>query len=201
MLRRAALHKEQLTSTATEFRSCLPAHPFKWQHFSCASLKSTNRPYSGSDHQCGSSASQVSSVCMLTHTVTLVPAVSAARSVPRRRPTAGPPAQGASDRPQGAKAGGTLASHAADLGALVRSLPRPPVLAGHSFGGLVVQRCGRACAPRRLTCYAARAFAVWCYRYASARCSGDQKLWQPSQPEEHHCPSVASRKSRDNNSQ
>lgn len=49
--------------------------------------------------------------------------------------------QGASDRPKG-KAGGTLASHAADLGALVRSLPRAPVMVGHSFGGLVVQRCG-----------------------------------------------------------
>ena len=49
--------------------------------------------------------------------------------------------QGASDRPEG-KAGGTLASHAADLGALVSSLPRAPVMVGHSFGGLVVQRCG-----------------------------------------------------------
>lgn len=81
---------------------------------------------------------------MLTHTVTPDPAETAARPAPCRRPTTALPAQGASDRPQGAKAGGTLASHAADLGALVRSLPRPPVLAGHSFGGLVVQRCARA---------------------------------------------------------
>ena len=49
--------------------------------------------------------------------------------------------QGASDRPD-AKAGGTLASHAADLGTLVRALPRPPVVVAHSFGGLVLQRCG-----------------------------------------------------------
>ena len=48
--------------------------------------------------------------------------------------------QGASDRPN-AKAGGTLASHAADLGTLVRALPRPPVMVAHSFGGLVLQRC------------------------------------------------------------
>ncbi|KAK9840960.1 hypothetical protein WJX81_002635 [Elliptochloris bilobata] len=47
--------------------------------------------------------------------------------------------QGASDRPAG-KTGGTLASHAVDLGNLVRALPRPPVMIGHSFGGLVVQR-------------------------------------------------------------
>lgn len=59
--------------------------------------------------------------------------------------TLGDHAQGASDRPEGAKAGGTLASHAADLGALVGWLGRPPVLVGHSFGGLVVQRRG---APR-----------------------------------------------------
>ena len=49
--------------------------------------------------------------------------------------------QGASDRPD-AKAGGTLASHAADLGTLVRALPRPPVMVAHSFGGLVLQRWG-----------------------------------------------------------
>lgn len=49
--------------------------------------------------------------------------------------------QGASDRPD-AKAGGTLASHTADLGTLVRALPRPPVMVAHSFGGLVLQRWG-----------------------------------------------------------
>lgn len=40
----------------------------------------------------------------------------------------------------------SLAQHAADLGWIVGSLPRTPVLIGHSFGGLVVQRSG----PRQL---------------------------------------------------
>jgi pimeloyl-ACP methyl ester carboxylesterase len=62
----------------------------------------------------------------------------------RGRGGSGPP-------PPGAKAGGTLASHAADLAAVIRAgygqqeggsgaLP-PPVLIGHSFGGLIAQRC------------------------------------------------------------
>jgi alpha-beta hydrolase superfamily lysophospholipase len=50
-------------------------------------------------------------------------------------------AQGKSDRLPGMKAC-TLMQHAADLGSIVQALPRSPVLIGHSFGGLVVQRSG-----------------------------------------------------------
>lgn len=35
---------------------------------------------------------------------------------------------------------GTLHSAAADLASVVASLPRPPVVIAHSFGGLVLQR-------------------------------------------------------------
>jgi len=60
--------------------------------------------------------------------------------------------QGASGaRPQPtAGAAGTLEEHAADVASLARALPGgPPVLLGHSFGGLVVQQClsARADAP------------------------------------------------------
>lgn len=52
--------------------------------------------------------------------------------------------QGASSRHAGAAAGdaaGTLASHAADLGAFLEQVAtRPPLLVGHSFGGLILQR-------------------------------------------------------------
>lgn len=49
--------------------------------------------------------------------------------------------RGASDPPPpGARAGGTLASHAADVADVARALGRPPIVVGHSFGGLVVQR-------------------------------------------------------------
>lgn len=51
-------------------------------------------------------------------------------------------AQGKSDRLPGMKAC-SLTQHAADLGSIVEALPRPPVLIGHSFGGLVVQRSGQ----------------------------------------------------------
>ena len=34
----------------------------------------------------------------------------------------------------------SLTQHVADLACIVEALPRPPVLFGHSFGGLVVQR-------------------------------------------------------------
>jgi len=63
----------------------------------------------------------------------------------RGRGGSGPP-------PPGAKAGGTLASHAADIAAVVAAgyglkdpqgkgpPPLPPILVGHSFGGLVAQR-------------------------------------------------------------
>lgn len=51
---------------------------------------------------------------------------------------------GSDPPPAGARAGGTLASHAADVAhvaaALAASTGRPPIVVGHSFGGLVVQR-------------------------------------------------------------
>ena len=50
--------------------------------------------------------------------------------------------QGGSERPEGMKSGGSLASHAADLHSVVGSLPRAPVIIAHSFGGLLAQRCG-----------------------------------------------------------
>ena len=37
----------------------------------------------------------------------------------------------------------SLTQHAADLGSIVEALTRTPVLIGHSFGGLVVQRSGQ----------------------------------------------------------
>lgn len=54
----------------------------------------------------------------------------------RGRGGSGPP-------PEGAKAGGTLESHAEDVAAvaeaLVRDGMRPPIVVGHSFGGMVVE--------------------------------------------------------------
>ena len=47
--------------------------------------------------------------------------------------------QGESQRLPGMKAS-SLAQHVADLSSIVAALPRPAVLIGHSFGGLVVQR-------------------------------------------------------------
>jgi pimeloyl-ACP methyl ester carboxylesterase len=47
--------------------------------------------------------------------------------------------QGRSQRVAGMQAGSPT-QHVTDLGHVVASLPRPPVLIGHSFGGLVVQR-------------------------------------------------------------
>ncbi len=50
--------------------------------------------------------------------------------------------QGGSERPEGMKSGGSLASHADDLHSVVGSLPRAPVIIAHSFGGLLAQRYG-----------------------------------------------------------
>ncbi|MCO5610873.1 hypothetical protein L7F22_065115 [Adiantum nelumboides] len=48
--------------------------------------------------------------------------------------------QGQSDTPP-SRVGGTLQSHARDVAHFIRSrLSRPPVLVGHSFGGLIVQQ-------------------------------------------------------------
>ena len=47
--------------------------------------------------------------------------------------------QGASERRPNAEAG-TLLSCARDMASVVASLPAPPVVVAHSFGGLVVQR-------------------------------------------------------------
>ena len=47
--------------------------------------------------------------------------------------------QGQSQRLPGMKAC-SLAQHVADLSSILAALPRPAVLIGHSFGGLVVQR-------------------------------------------------------------
>jgi pimeloyl-ACP methyl ester carboxylesterase len=57
--------------------------------------------------------------------------------------------QGASGARPGGGAAGTLEQHAQDVASLVRALPSPPVLVGHSFGGLVVQQCvsSRVAAP------------------------------------------------------
>ena len=57
--------------------------------------------------------------------------------------------QGASGVRPGGGAAGTLEQHAEDVASLARSLPSPPVLVGHSFGGLVVQQCvsSRVAAP------------------------------------------------------
>lgn len=48
-------------------------------------------------------------------------------------------AQGGSTKPPGAKVAGTLATHASDVASFTASLPRPPVIIAHSFGGLVAQ--------------------------------------------------------------
>lgn len=48
-------------------------------------------------------------------------------------------AQGNSDRGN-LKVSGTLASHADDLSSVIQSLPSPPVIIGHSFGGLLVEK-------------------------------------------------------------
>ena len=49
--------------------------------------------------------------------------------------------QGGSAARPGGGAAGTLEEHAADVASLARALPGgPPVLLGHSFGGLVVQQ-------------------------------------------------------------
>jgi pimeloyl-ACP methyl ester carboxylesterase len=47
--------------------------------------------------------------------------------------------QGGSD-PVTAKVAGTLASHAADVAHFVASLPQPPVVVAHSFGGIIAQK-------------------------------------------------------------
>ena len=47
--------------------------------------------------------------------------------------------QGASDRQPDAAAG-TLLSVAQDVASVVASLPAPPVVVAHSFGGLVLQK-------------------------------------------------------------
>ena len=49
--------------------------------------------------------------------------------------------QGGSGARPGGGAAGTLEQHAADVASLAKALPAPPVLVGHSFGGLVVQQC------------------------------------------------------------
>ena len=55
----------------------------------------------------------------------------------RGRGKSGPP-------PRGAKAGGTLESHAEDVAAVAEALVgegrRPPIVVGHSFGGMVVEK-------------------------------------------------------------
>ena len=47
---------------------------------------------------------------------------------------------------------GTLASNAADLATFVATLPRAPVAVGHSFGGLLIQRCTSCISPDYLAC-------------------------------------------------
>jgi pimeloyl-ACP methyl ester carboxylesterase len=47
--------------------------------------------------------------------------------------------QGGSDRGD-LKVSGDLSSHAADLACVLAALPRPPVLVGHSFGGLLLEK-------------------------------------------------------------
>jgi alpha-beta hydrolase superfamily lysophospholipase len=51
--------------------------------------------------------------------------------------------QGRSPKPADAQKGqaaGTLQSHAEDVAAVLRSLPLPPLLVGHSFGGLIIHK-------------------------------------------------------------
>lgn len=61
--------------------------------------------------------------------------------------------QGGSDRtgPQGElKVSGDLQSHADDLASVIASLPEPPVLVAHSFGGLLVEKyCSQLDRPGR----------------------------------------------------
>lgn len=49
--------------------------------------------------------------------------------------------QGAGTISEGAKPG-TLASNAADIASFIGTLPARPVAVSHSFGGLVLQKCG-----------------------------------------------------------
>lgn len=51
-------------------------------------------------------------------------------------------AQAGSDKPPGAKSGGSLTQHADDISHFIRSnLQQAPILVGHSFGGLLTQTC------------------------------------------------------------
>ena len=56
--------------------------------------------------------------------------------------------------------GSSLGSHARDLAHVIRSLKSPPVLAGHSFGGLVLQKC--APSPSDLACCWLAQHPAWC---------------------------------------
>jgi len=48
--------------------------------------------------------------------------------------------QAGSECPPGAKAGGTLGEHSEDISHFVKEVLRePPVVVGHSFGGLALQ--------------------------------------------------------------
>ena len=58
-------------------------------------------------------------------------------------------AQGGSAGPADGGVAGTLSSHAVDISTFASTLPRPPVLVGHSFGGLAVQEAISARAPSR----------------------------------------------------
>ncbi len=49
--------------------------------------------------------------------------------------------QGAGTVPENSQPG-TLASNAADVASFVSTLQTPPVAIAHSFGGLVLQKCG-----------------------------------------------------------
>ena len=48
--------------------------------------------------------------------------------------------QGGSDGVASGNSAGTLATSAQDLASVVGSMPAPPLLVGHSFGGLICQR-------------------------------------------------------------
>lgn len=50
------------------------------------------------------------------------------------------PTQGKSTRPSDKAAPGTLATNAADLAHFLATLSGQPIVIGHSFGGLVVQK-------------------------------------------------------------